>query len=237
VWNWSFSQTVFASDRGKKLHLGPPDHLRFYVKRSIEIFDIFTEAFNGNDRLVRILSGQFANASDSDAVLKYHDAYRHADALAVGAYFGYDLGLAKYLDATLKLSPDRLIDKLEQEIDGPYRDTLRRQKKIAQKYGLQLMTYEGGQHLVGVSDAQGNDKLTRLFIDTNRNARMAALYQKQLNHWLNEGGSTFTAFSFVGQPSKFGSWGTLEFQDQPEDQAPKYRAISAFAKTITSSNK
>ncbi|MFL5330534.1 MAG: hypothetical protein ACJ8C4_16655 [Gemmataceae bacterium] len=237
VWNWSFAQTTYASDRGKKLHLGAPDHLRFYAKRSIEAFDIFGEVFGSNDRLVRILSGQFANPSDSDAVLKYHDAYRHADALAVGAYFGYDIGLSKNLDAMLKLSPERIIDKLAQEIDGSYRDNLRRQKKIAQKYGLQLMTYEGGQHLVGVGEAQGNDQLTRLFIETNRHPRMTELYQKQLNYWVNEGGSTFTAFSFVGQPSKFGSWGILEFQDQPEEQAPKYRAFSAFAKTPAATNK
>jgi len=32
-------------------------------------------------------------------------------------------------------------------------------------------------------------------------------------------------FAYVSAPNKWGSWGLLEYQDQPLDQAPKMRAI------------
>lgn len=231
VWNWGFQQARYAAERGKKLNLGAPDHLRYYARRSTEAFSIFTEVFGRNDRLVRLLSGQFANPSDCEYILKYQDTYKKADVLAVGAYFGYEYGTPKTADATAKLSVDQLLDGCAVEIDGPHRQQIRRLAGIAKKYNLKLMAYEGGQHLVGHGGAENNGELEKLFIAANRHPRMADLYRKQLEHWQAEGGDDFIAFSFAGQPSKWGSWGVLEYQDQKVETAPKYRALVDFHKS------
>ncbi|MBX7105259.1 MAG: hypothetical protein K1X57_14345 [Gemmataceae bacterium] len=228
VWNWGFGQTSFAAARGKRLKLGAPDHHRFYVKRSVEVFDLFAKEF-GRERLVRVLSGQFANPSDCEFILSTADAAKTADAFAVGAYFGYEFGSPKSLPSTLRMAPEEVLERCGKEIDGTYRELIRRHVAMARKYNLRLLAYEGGQHLVGHSGAENNEELMKLLIAANRHPKMADLYKRQLTHWFNEGGDVFAAFSFAGRPSKWGSWGSLEFQDQPLAEAHKYRALADFA--------
>jgi hypothetical protein len=233
VWNWGFAQAKYADERGKKLKLAAPDHLRFYAKRAVEVFDIFVDVFSGTDRLVRILGGQFANPRDCELMLASDDAYLKADALGVGAYFGYEFGAPKNVDATLKLSVDEILHRCEQEIDGTHRELIRRQVALANKFNLRLVAYEAGQHLVGHGGAENNHALEQHLIAANRHPKMAMLYRQQVSHWFKEGGGAFLPYSFVGQPSKWGSWGVLEYQDQPVQQAPKYRALAEMAKELT----
>jgi len=229
VWNWGFGQTKYADEQGKKLKLGAADHLRFYARRSLEVFDLFVDEF-GSERLVRVLSGQFANPRDCEFLLSYQDAHKKADAFAVGAYFGYEHGDPKKTAATMKLSPDELLDRCASEIDGTHRELIRRHSALARRFNLKLLAYEGGQHLVGHGGAENTESLTNHFIAANRHPRMAELYRNQLGHWLAEGGGAFIAFNFGSQPSKWGSWGCLEYQDQAIEQAPKYRALVEFAR-------
>lgn len=233
VWNWGFGQTAYADQRGKKLKLGAPDHLRYYVKRSCEIFDIFGEVFGGTERLRRVLSGQFANPRDCEFILSCDDAYQKADALGVGAYFGYELGSPKTAEATAKLSVDDILQRCEREIDGTHRELIRRHVALAKKYKLKLVAYEAGQHLVGHGGAENNIELQKLFVAANQHPRMAWLYRQQARHWFVEGGDAFVAFNFACQPSKWGSWGLMEYQDQPIQAAPKYRAIMEMAGELT----
>ncbi len=229
VWNWGFAQAKYAEQRGKKLGLEGPPHLRYFAKRSVEVFDIFSGIFGGNERLIRVLSGQFANPRDCEFVLTSDDAFRKADALGVGAYFGYEFGAPKNVEATLKLSAEEILQRCSQEIDGTHRELIRRHSSLARKYNLRLMAYEGGQHLVGHGGAENNKPLEELLIACNRHPKMAGLYRQQVTHWFAEGGNTFVAFGHVSHPSKWGSWGLLEFQNQDIQQAPKYRALSEMA--------
>jgi hypothetical protein len=59
---------------------------------------------------------------------------------------------------------------------------------------------------------------------------MYDLYQQHLRHWTAAGGGLYVAFSNVARPSKWGSWGTLEYQDQPLEEAHKFRAITDYIK-------
>jgi hypothetical protein len=230
VWNAMFDQARWAEARGKGMNLGNPDHLRFYSQRAVEIFKIWEEVFGGTDRLVRILSAQFANSWTSEQVLTWKDAYKSADALAVAPYFGYSFGDPKKADQTAKMTPEQLLDALAKEVDGENRELIVKQAKLAQKYKLELIAYEGGQHLAGFGGAENNDALRDLFIAANRSPRMGELYKKHLNHWFDNGGGLYVVFSNVGKPNKWGSWGVLEYQDQPTDKAPKYQALVDFIK-------
>jgi len=57
---------------------------------------------------------------------------------------------------------------------------------------------------------------------------MYDLYRKHLANWSAARGGLYVVFSNVGAPGKWGCWGVLEYQDQPEAEAPKYRAVVDF---------
>jgi hypothetical protein len=62
----------------------------------------------------------------------------------------------------------------------------------------------------------------------NRHPRMEELYLKDMRGWAEAGGGLFVAFSFVYPPRRWGAWGVLEYQNQPEADAPKLRAIRSM---------
>jgi hypothetical protein len=98
----------------------------------------------------------------------------------------------------------------------------------AQTRGLPLITYEGGQHLVGTGGAENNQTLTNLFMAANRDPRMGAIYADYLNMWKAQGGQLFAVFNCVDAFSKWGSWGMLEYMDANRIRAHKYVAIVNF---------
>ena len=125
------------------------------------------------------------------------------------------------------MTPDEIIDACIADI------AVQRQKSIAQfntvqPYGLDLIAYESGQHLVGVGEWRNNTKLTALLNAANRHPRMYDAYIDDISGWNSIGGGLMTAFASCYTPSRYGSWGLLEFQDQPLSQAPKMRAWSDY---------
>ncbi len=225
VWNLAFQQAKNAQREGQRRGLGDLAGARFYAQRSVEVFRIWEEVFGGRERLVRVLASQAVNPWLSEQILTWQDAAKHADALAVAPYFGNELGDPKSADAVARLTVDQIMDYLTAEVDGPHREHMRAQARLARKYGLELIAYEGGQHLAGYSGAENNEALTALFIAANRSPRMYDLTRRHLEHWFAAGGGMHVAFNYVQGPSKWGSWGVLEYQDQPVSEAPKYRAV------------
>jgi hypothetical protein len=94
--------------------------------------------------------------------------------------------------------------------------------------GLDLIAYEGGQHLVGVAEASGNQALAQKFMQANRDPQMKNLYLEDLYGWVQAGGGVFVSYLSAGRYGNWGSWGTMEYQDQPRSQAPKYDALMTF---------
>ena len=228
VWNGQFEQARYALAKGKARNLGPSDfesQLRFYSQRSVEVFKIWEQVFGDTKRLVRVMGAQSANPWTSEQVLTFQDAYKHTDALAIAPYFGGGFGSPDQQETVAKMTPEHLLDALDKEIEGQNRVWIEGTAKVAKKHKVQLVAYEGGQHLVGVGGAENNEKLAQLFFAANRHPRMYDLYRKHLKHWSDAGGGLYAVFSNVSQPSKWGSWGTLEYQDQPIAEAHKYRAV------------
>lgn len=100
-------------------------------------------------------------------------------------------------------------------------------KQVADEYGLQLVAYEGGQHITANSHPHQNDEdFINFHIALNRDARMYDRYQEIMNNWKNSGGSLMMHFVDVGTPTKYGSWGALEYLTQ--GSSPKYDALIDF---------
>ncbi|MCU0913468.1 MAG: hypothetical protein MUC88_02760 [Planctomycetes bacterium] len=229
-WNGMFGQARYCRDRGKALGLSNNDYeaqLRYYSKRSVEIFGTWERVFGGTDRLVRVLAAQSANPWTSRQVVTFEDAHKHADVLGIAPYFGNALGDPKRQNEVAQMTVDQVLDRCAEYIDQGNK-TIAEQARIAAEHGLRLVAYEAGQHLVGHGGAENNKTLEDLFHAANRHARMRDLYLAYLSGWKTNGGTLAAIFSSMGTWSKWGSWGLMEYHGQPAQEAPKYQAVLEF---------
>ncbi|HEX6361899.1 MAG TPA: hypothetical protein VFZ93_03025 [Albitalea sp.] len=95
-------------------------------------------------------------------------------------------------------------------------------KQVAERFGLPLVAYEGGQHL----HTYRGGKVEAMFRAANRDPRMGAVLRQLVDDWKAAGGELFVAFSYVQQSTRGGAWGMKEHQR--DDAAPKWRAIEAL---------
>ena len=231
VWNAIFEQSNYAEQRGLSLGLSTdPNRARLYYHslRSVEIFNIFASVFAGNERLVRVMGSQASNPWISRQILEYRNAYLSTDALAIAPYFGNYLGYTSEEQRVAAMTVDDLIAELRNVAIPGAIDAIRAQSGIAREFGVILTAYEGGQHLVGVGPPANNPTINALFDAVNRDPRMADLYTQYLNGWRDNGGQLFVNYLGVGRYTRYGRWGSLEYQDQPAASAPKFRALMDF---------
>jgi len=232
VWNGQFAQTRYAGEQGRKLGFAEKDWesaWRYSAWRSKQMHTLWEEAFGGRDRLVRVIASQAANTYVSEQKLQFHDAWKQFDALAIAPYFSLNVpaegddhrpGAAQVARWPL----ERLLDHVASNSVTRAIEQMAAQRKVAEKYGLRLICYEAGQHLVGVGEAVNNDTLSGLLQAANRHARMGDFYQAYLDGWRSVGsGDLCTVFSSAGQYSKWGSWGLIEFAE--EAGSPKFDAV------------
>jgi len=238
TWNGIFAQSRYAGEQGKKRGFAEKPWeagWRYTAHRSVEIFAIWEEVFGGRDRLVRVLPTQAANAYVSERVVEFHDAYQHADALAVAPYISFNVPREAKGDriTTREVETwtvDQVLDHVEHEALPKSIGWIEAQKRVADKFGLKLVAYEGGQHLVGVAGGENNETVTKLFQAANAHPRMGRIYEKYYDAWAAAGGDLFCYFSSVGRWSKWGSWGILQYYDDDPARSPKFLATMRWAR-------
>ena len=229
VWNYQFAQTRYAEKRGVELGLSENKgqaRLFYHAKRSGEIFEIWDEAFGADKGRVKgVLGSQSANPWVSEQLLTDPAVVRRADCLAVAPYFGHELGDPKTAAEVAGLSDDALFARLDELVEAGA-GKIAAHAKLAAANGLELVAYEGGQHLAGRQGAENDEALTARLIAANRHPRMAAAYRRHFQIWAANGGGLYCAFSSVTAPSKWGSWGLLEAETQDPAEAPKWQAVA-----------
>lgn len=241
VWNSQFEQTRYSCQKAKELGIGPQDRPwegggMYYARRSVEIFGIWQEVFGGRQRLVRVLAWQSGNTHwMRKIVLPYQDAGRNADALAIAPYLGMFVparenksGLSA--DAVARWTVEQALDYMETKALPQSVHAIEESKKVADEFGLKLVAYEGGQHMVGIAGGENNDTVNRLFYAANAHKRMGDIYNKYFDAWARAGGDVFCYFSSVGNWSKWGSWGALQYYDEEPAKSPKFMSIMRWAK-------
>ncbi len=236
VWNRMFAQNRHALAKGREVRLGARDHDATWIytaHRSLEIFAIWENVF-GTERLVRVLPTQVVNTYISENILKYNDAGKKADAIAIAPYISLNVGpkTKPSVDEVSKWSVDQLLDHVEKEALPESKKWIQVNKKLADQYGLKLLAYEGGQHLSGIQGGENNEALTKLFRAANASPRMGTIYEKHLDDWVNEGGDLFCNFSSMSVWTKWGSWGLLQYMDEDPRRSPKFQAVMGRAKAL-----
>ena len=238
VWNGMFEQSRWAGQEGMRWGFAEKPWeaaWRYTAHRSVQIFAIWEEVFGSRERLVRVLASQAANPYVSERICEFQDAYRHADALAIAPYVSFNVparGEQINVQTVEAWSLDQLMNHVEGQCLPQAISWMRGQKEVADKFGLRLIAYEGGQHLVGVGGGENSEIMTALFHQANRDPRMARIYERYYQAWEEGGGDLFCYFSSVSRWSKWGSWGMLEFCDEDPSQSPKFMSTLGWAKRL-----
>ena len=240
AWNGVFEQTLWMQKQAREKGIGPAERpweggAEFYVQRSLEIFKIWESVFGGKGRLVRILAWQAAG--DPGNVLGKTNGAADVDALAIAPYMSFCIppksDNPQQLDAptVATWTVDQAMDYMNDVALPECTKWMKSQKAAADKYGVKLIGYEAGQHMVGVMGGENNEALTKLLHEANRSPRMGELYKKYYDAWAENGGDLICNFSSILWWSKWGSWGLAEYFDTKPSEIPKYQAVLDWAKS------
>lgn len=250
VWNGIFSQANYALAQAR---LTWPDstaddhtlRLNWYGKRSAEMCDIWKQIFaNDASRVVCVIGGQAAWSTPALQALdcplwKEGPCYQHGiNALAIAPYFGGQLA-SKELEGWLKDTDGGLGRVFEELTNGKVLSTspgtgavqavtgwIDVHQQIAQQRGLQLVSYEGGQHMADIWGTLSTGVIN-LLSQANRDPRIGKVYRDYLDAWKSHaGGGLFMHFMDIADAGRYGAWGALEHVGQTS--SAKYNALLGY---------
>lgn len=223
----------------------------WYAKRSVEMCRIWKQEFGGQRNRVKCVVGSLNSVPwvgkeilDCPLWKEANGCGRHIDAYGIGPYFG-DYIARKEHRATVKSwtrNADGGKSRLFQEIlhggmlanspaggaMGRLQEQLVANKKLADKYGLQMLAYEAGQHLIRYDPPHTvkDPAVLNLFMSVQNDPRMRQAYQQYLNTWARSGGGLMLHFYGIGQPEPKNFFGMLDHLHQPT--TPKYQALMDY---------
>ena len=217
-WSPDWAQTAWCQEQGLAQKLSADRieaGLRFYAKRSAEVYGVFESEFGDTGRVQKVLSVPFDDQKSMETILTHDNVGRKADLLAVATYFGKEkpTGLL-----------DEVVEKLETEVSGRVRNRMFELGEIASKNRLTLVAYAGGQAL---TSSEGD--LSKVYDDLNRDPRIAVLLGALLKNWRSAGGVLFMHYNDCAPWTPAGRWGTLEYQNQDPQTSYKNRALIQYA--------
>jgi len=255
VWNDVFSQGSWVEAQGNAAWPGGSasgftKRINYYGRRSAEVCEIWRSVFaDAPGRVICVTASQAANSWTASEALNCPMwsggpcVNRGISALAIAPYIGDYIGNednASTVSSWSSRSDGGLLPLFRELTDGavisagPQGGALSQSfswidqnKSVAQQFGLALVAYEGGQHLVGTGSAANNQRITKLFTQANRDERMESLYLNYLQGWSSRGGGVFMHFTDISDYSVYGSWGALEEIGQVS--SPKYNALWKYS--------
>jgi|GEM_PF-5729607 len=218
TWNGGFTQFQYTIDQGVAMNL--PGSNQWYkggaysVYKSVRIWNEFAKVFGSemSTRVVRV--GAFSGNYDIfdqgyNSIVNsstYNPTGQKADMFAIAPYVGSHLDGASSTIQT----------QFRQDIDKVFNDRVVPAVNIAKKYNVKLGCYEGGQHLLTNANVwSGNQKIYDEYM---------YMFDKFASSFV-----LFDHYAHAGSWSSGGAWGAKAFTGQSEADAPKYRAIKAWA--------
>jgi len=232
AWNSIFTQAHYVKDMGERMGLDEDRDkagYKYFSLRSVQIFDMWEQTFGGTERIVRVMGSWTGWTRLSEMLLSYRNAYQKTDAIAIAPYFFPKLENAKKARSVSQLFK-MIYDPKEKYSIPKVLGYIHKNAETAKKFGVDLIAYEGGQHLVDWKSRKIDQHPTKLMIAANRDWRMAKAYTDFMQGWKDNGGKLFVNFSAPRTYQWFGSWGTKEYITQPINKAPKHRSLMQFAR-------
>lgn len=232
AWNSIFvPQAEHMKQTGYKLKLDKNRNIagsKYYSLKSVQIFKVWEKVFGGTKRLVRVMGGMTTDTKLTETLLGFQNAYKNVDAIAIGPYFHFP---------QKKMSSIRNVNDVFKALNAPdnrysIKNTLefvKKQAQVTKGFGVDLIAYEGGQHLVHHKTHTMTQGATPHLYKANKDPRMAQAYYQLLAGWKKAGGKLFIPFSAPRPSTWHGSWGVKEHITETLVQAPKYRALLGFS--------
>lgn len=180
------------------------------AKRLAEVSAIFRSEFGADSkRIIPVLSGQSANPYFAECGLRYLTDHVGEPNTILGA-----VAIAPYMAIDADRDPpgltrDELFGAMEDHLEKKLTPWVARHSELARKYGLPMIAYEAGQHLVawnGNLRKETNMEVKRAAQD---DPRMGELYRKLDRMWRGNGGGLLTYFTLASKYGKSGYWGLL----------------------------
>ncbi|PRW57604.1 Cellulose-binding domain [Chlorella sorokiniana] len=247
VWNGMFSQTQYALEQGTALKLDSDRYTamaKFYSRRSQQIFAIFKRELGGTRQLRRVMATQAVVPYFTQQILSYGDARRSADLFAIAPYFGTTLTTAAQAAEVKRLGVAGVLAWLKSPAGAGGRPSnavlgygsladvdaaVAAQVAAVRPFGINLTSYEGGQHLVAAGGLTWDAQLNAILDAANRHAGMKQVYLQYLSAWRARTGQPLTHYVHCDRWSVWGRWGAKEYPSQPRAQAPKLDALLQYA--------
>lgn len=239
TWNNTFDQAAYVQNTGFSLGLSD-DYWQagnaYHVLRSTQAWSFFLEIFNNDPtRIVKVMGGRASMLSITGLRFQYlndptiNPNYLMPDVVAIAPYFGRSYSPEDIPPiAPSYPTVDDMLDVVAANAIAELRNQIIWQTDIARAQGAQLVCYEGGQHFHAIEGAEADATLMGLMQAANRDLRMKDTYTRYLDMLHSERVGVFNNFSYVEAWNRFGSWGVLEYQNQPYAEAPKYRALAEW---------
>jgi hypothetical protein len=248
LWNTIFIQTNWANTNFSSLGFQSVHQL--IAARALLLGSIFSEEL-GDERVVIIAGGFSAGSGYNRDLLGAIDTGNlelrrricpvalqpntnrcpvKFEALAIAPYFGNEVpnSIADNRQEA-SLSVDGILDRAEGSFRRGFESAVTNARQLAEQFGIELIAYEGGQHLVGYWGRENNLLLTQKLMAANRHPRMRELYLEMFSRWTELGGGMFASFAYQGPFSKWGSWAHWEFFTDSQLDSPK---LDAFRRMV-----
>ena len=217
--------------------------LNYNAKRSKEMCRIFKQSL-GN-RAICVVSAYGSAPKMAEELMTCPlvggNCYKSFDAYAVAPYFGDYIArienrpLVKRWAAQGNTGVNQLFreimhgglakDKIQGgAIENAVAERINKNVALTKKYGVKLLAYEGGQHLLRVDRPHTihDPKIYRLFANANRHPQMGNAYRKYLNAWNRAGGGMLMHFNGVAAIDDRNYFPMLE---KAGTSSPKYNAM------------
>lgn len=228
IWNDRFTEYGYCN--AQALLMSPPaNRFIYHAARTRQIGNIFKSVLG--DRVTTVLEGQAGTVWADYYAFPYlastFPGNMGIDAFAIAPYMGLvpTVADAATFDA---MTMDDLFAYVRNTVLPSAQADMTLAANIAKKYGVKLLAYEGGQHLVGTYDTQNYASLMSKFQAFQYDPRIKELYIDYFDSWKKAGGDLFCHFNDTQINSKFGSFGSREWLTQTRADAPKFDAIQTW---------
>jgi hypothetical protein len=242
VWNFQFQQASYALAQANantaRYGTDGAGWIHWHSARTKAMHAAWNGVYLDNlTGYVRVLGAQASNSYLLGKACSFEGNGASFDCAAIAPYFGYSLGLYDTsqggMGATVAgWSASRLLDEIETTQLAQVISWVDSHVTVCATYGLRLIAYECGQHLVrvGTAGTTTDNALDAVLVAVQSNARMGAFYTTYFNTLQARMGRPLCHFSHSGGWGSFGSWGARQRLSDPVDATqPKAFAIYNLA--------
>lgn len=224
LWNGIYSSTGENQRLAlAEIALGDPNHFKYkggsgfhYGMRRLghqtaRLSDLFRSVFGDTGMMVRVrpvLAAQIDNSGTLYAPLEYLEAVhgpgnrfgnppRPVSAIVYAGSGAPYVGLTRDADG---LTVDEIFDQMTSQLHESVLPSITSAKKACDRFGIRLVAYEGGQHLVGKKSLASK-------VAAQEDPRMKDILVRLMRYWFAAGGELFTYYSLCSTWGEYGSFG------------------------------